>query len=260
MTHPLGRKPFVPDDRDWPVALLKSRIDMGTSVPLSWSVPSILDQGDTGHCVGFGTAGACNADDANHVASGLTDADAHALYYAAKVIEGDPMGEDGAYVRDGLKAAKDAGLIDAYSLLRTKDEVQDWLEHHGPVVVGSDWLTGMDSPDAQGFVTAGGRIRGGHCYYANGDTKGLDCVNSWGDGWAKGGRFYFDSGNFDELMGYDFESWAVTQAAPTPPPDPEPTPEPIPTPPFPRPTWWETLTALLAELLAWAKHLFDDRD
>jgi len=222
VTHGLGRKPFVPDARDWPVERVKAMVARGEAVPLTWSVPRILDQDGTPECVSAGILGALDCDDAQHNDPGFTSADIDQFFHT---IPG--AGPDGAYVRDGLKAAKAAGYIAGYSLLRSEAEIIDWLENDGPVVFGSDWLTGMDNPDAHGYVLVSGSLRGGHCYYGNGNVGGYDLVNSWGEGWGQKGHFYMTQTQFHKLLqSYDTEVWAIVQPAPQPP-KPQPSSDPF---------------------------------
>ena len=155
----LGRLPFKPDDRDYPVERLEAMIAAGTAVPLEWSVPRILDQGDNGTCVAAGTLGACDCDDETHTDSHFTSADI--VPFFETIAGAGPLPDGGAEVREGLKAAKKAGYISAYSLLTSAAQITSWLELHGPIVLGVDWMSGMDTPDAKGFVTFTGYVRGG---------------------------------------------------------------------------------------------------
>ena len=222
-TRTLGRKPFVPDERDWPVFRLEQLIVEGVAVPLKWSVPRILDQGNNGTCVAAGTLGALDCDDETHTDPGFTSDDI--LPFFEKIAGRGDLPDGGAEVREGLKAAKAAGYITAYSLLTSAEQIRDWQEKHGPVVVGADWFSGMDSPSPTGFVAVTGTIRGGHCFYGNGDVGGQDFVNSWGE-WGDHGHFYMTAAQFARLQNGDFEAWAIVQPAPVPPtPTPTPTPD-----------------------------------
>jgi hypothetical protein len=212
-------------------------IAAGVAVPLKWSVPRILDQQANGTCVAAGILGALDCDDATHTDPKFTSADI-VPFFLTIAGHGD-LPDGGAEVRDGLKAAQQAGYITgAYALLKTWAEMQDWLEHYGPIVTGEDWYSGMDTPNAKGFVTVGGTYRGGHCTYGNGDIGGLNEVNSWGVDYGDGGFFYIAPTEIPRLMNGDFEAWAIVQAAPAPPvpPAPVPTPTPTPTPVPPTPT------------------------
>jgi hypothetical protein len=245
MPRSLGRNPFRPDDRDWSVERVKALIASGAAVPLQWTPSIILDQGDEGTCVAAGTLGACDCDDENHVISTFTNADIDPFF---DTIPGhDPRPDGGAEVRDGLKAAKAAGYISSYALLTGSAQIKDWQEKHGPVVFGADWMSSMDSPDAKGFVKCSGYVRGGHCFYGNGDVGGQDFVNSWGDSWADHGHFYMTASDFAKLQNGDFEAWAVVQPAPAPVPTPVPTPTPTPTP---DPSLWQSILDALHALEA----------
>ena len=219
--QPLGRLPFTPDDRDWPVERVKALIASGEAAPLKWSVPRILDQGTNGTCVAAGTLGACDCDDENHVDSGFTSADI--VPFFTTIAGHGALPDGGAQVRDGLKAAQKAGYISAYSLLSGSAEILDWVQNHGPVVIGMDWYDGFDSPDAKGCVLVSGSIRGGHCVYGNGDVGGFDLLNSWNATWGDGGHFYMTAATFAKIQNGDFEAWAIVQAA-------KPVPTPTPTP------------------------------
>jgi hypothetical protein len=221
-TFGLGRKPFTTDFRDWPVARVKALIDAGLAVPVKWSVPRILDQGDNGTCVAAGILGLLDCDDELHVDPKFTSADIVPFFLTISG-HGD-LPEGGAELRDGLKAAKKAGLISAYSLLTSWDQMRDWMENHGPMLTGEDWYSGMDDPDSKGYVTVSGTIRGGHCTYGNGDVSGLNEVNSWNTTYGDKGHFYLTDTERSKLMNGDFEAWAVVEAAPAPVPTPTPAP------------------------------------
>ena len=224
MSNPLGRLPFKPDARDWPVECLKELIADGAVVPLQWTPSVILDQGDNGTCVAAGTLGACDCDDEHHVISTFTNADIVPFF---DTISGHgALPDGGAEVREGLKAAQKADYIAAYAPLTTQAQILDWVQNHGPIVAGMDWDTGCDSPDAKGFVHFKGTIRGLHCVYGNGDVGGFDFVNSWSDSWGDKGHFYMTLADLTQAMNGDWEAWAIVQAAPTPTPTPTPTPVP----------------------------------
>lgn len=211
MLRPLGREPFRPDTRDanYPPERLEAMIAAGKAKPLAWKVPRILDQGDNGTCVAAGTLGACDCDDETHTDSGFSSA-AIVPFFLTITGHG-ALPDGGAQVRNGLKAAKKAGYISAYSLLTTTAAITSWLEKHGPIVVGVDWFSGMDSPDTAGYVSVTGEVRGGHCFYGNGDVGCLQWVNSWGASWGYHGHFYTRDADFAKLRTGDFEAWAIVQ-------------------------------------------------
>lgn len=83
------------------------------------------------------------------------------------------------------------GMAGEYRWGYTVDEIVAALLALGPVAFGSNWTTGMDRPDAQGFVQYTGSPRGGHEYVLNGvnlDREFVRLKNSWGRGWGTNGH------------------------------------------------------------------------
>jgi hypothetical protein len=201
-----------------------------------WPDAEQLDQGDTGHCVGFGCA---QWENTLPIDDHTTNSDAHSLYYQVKgiefgrpVAEYDPPGsgpsdvEDGAYVRDGMKALRANGRLQTYAAAASAGEVVVWVRQHGPVIVGTDWLTGMDDYNpTTGLMHASGGSRGGHCWCIvghipagaktpEGHSFHVDTIrmqNSWGSGWGLNGYAYLSTSDLDTLLGAQGESWAAVE-------------------------------------------------
>ena len=238
--HGLGRNPFTRDARDYGPRALKEREAAGLTTPIARKVVSILDQGDDGTCVSAGILGAINC--ALGKARFTND---DIVPFFLQIPGHGALPEGGAEVRQGLATAKKLGYIDAYALLATKADQDDWIEGHGPAVQGMDWYTSMRSPSSKGYVTVSGSVEGGHCIYGNGDLLlEDDDVNSWGLGWGDDGKFYLTVTNATKIRNGDFESWGFTLPA-VPVPVPTPTPVPVPTPP---PAVKTTLQVILAAL------------
>jgi hypothetical protein len=235
----------------WPGILIfwqwaKSHQPLGPTQPPSsqpgpvggtWEDKIQLDQGQTGHCVGFGWAawGDCApVEDQYH------NPDGDRIYYECKVLDGQPGQENGSAVRSGAKAMQNRGRLGAYVFASTTDEVKQWVANHGSVVIGSDWTQDMFNPDPNGFVHPTGRVAGGHCYLLLGYDPAQDAFqfdNSWGVAWGKGGRFFMTAADFDALVMKDpnGEACAGLELPLAPQPTPAPTPAPAP-PPGPPPS------------------------
>ncbi len=245
----LGRK-HVPDERDWsfaqlaqhiadktpavtPATTLQQLADAGITwrefesiwkVIKSWFRPAapgrvweeltVLDQGNSGECVGHGWAGWGNA---APIEDHYTHADALKIYLEATTIDSGqpdvPPYEAGSTVRSGAKAMKARGKLSAYAFETDITAVMAWLQQHGPVVFGTNWLTGMDNPNAQGLVYATGSVRGGHCYHCLGVTADglLEFQNSWGPTWGVKGRFYMTQTDAAKLLADQGEACAAAE-------------------------------------------------
>lgn len=172
------------------------------SEDVTWPDADQLDQGQTGHCVGFGWAQWGNT---LPIEDHFTDDDGNAIYYECKVIDGQPRQENGSNVRSGAKAMQNRGRLATYAFASTMDAIRNWLHGTGPIVVGTDWTEGMFNPNAQGFVTPTGKVAGGHCYLLVGDLASENALlfqNSWGAGWGQDGYFKMTVDDFATLFAH----------------------------------------------------------
>jgi hypothetical protein len=172
---------------------------VGDTTP-GWDLKIQLDQGQTGHCVGFGWTGWV---DAMPVEGNLQNADGHAIYYECKVIDGEPLAENGSYVRSGALALRNRGRLAAFAFAKNTTEIDDWINTHGPVVVGTSWTNDMFNPDAKGYVKPTGGVAGGHCYLMLERVDDEDAYvfqNSWGASWGQNGRFRMKRSDFGSLL------------------------------------------------------------
>lgn len=182
--HGLGRNPSPYDARDWLPETLISMVRLGLAAPITWRVPVQLHQRNTPHCVGFSGAHFMSAagSKAGATTEGITDALGHALYYECKVEDGEPRAENGSNLRSLAKVLKKRGVIDAYALTRSVDDIHRWMKH-GIVILGIPWYEDMFTKDANRVIHPGGVLRGGHaiCQYAAGQTFDNGLWNSWGE-------------------------------------------------------------------------------
>lgn len=170
----------------------------------------VLDQGDTGHCVGFGGADWGNT---LPVDDHFANADGHSIYYECTVIDGDPNNENGSTVHSLAKALKNRGRLTTYAWDDNIENVIAWLRGHGPVIFGTDWYDGMFNPDANAFIAPTGSFAGGHCYVAIGVTANDDIVflNSWGAAWGNNGRFLMTKDDSQALLHASGEALAAVE-------------------------------------------------
>jgi hypothetical protein len=179
--------------KDWATFItryLKNQSPATPTPPVDFVWPNKqapLDQGNTGHCVGFGW---CQWGNTAPVEDEFANDDGHAVYYECKTIDGEPKSEDGSYVRSGAKAMKNRNKVEAYAFADDINVIVEWVKTKGPLTVGTDWMTGMFKPDDAGHVIGSGKVEGGHCYLLAG-IAGDDFVflNSWGDSFGHHGYF-----------------------------------------------------------------------
>jgi hypothetical protein len=166
----------------------------------AWDLQIQLDQGQTNHCVGFGWA---VWGDAAPIRDEYQNADAHGIYYECKVIDGQQGAENGSTVRSGALAMRTRGRLAAFAFAHSTDEINQWIDSKGPVVVGTTWTNDMFEPDANGYVKPTGGPAGGHCYLLLDRIDEEDAYlfqNSWGGSWGLGGRFKMKRADFDGLL------------------------------------------------------------
>ncbi len=166
-----------------------------------WQNPEpVLDQGNTGHCVGFSGAQWGNTLPVNDQ---FDNQDGHNLYYECKILEGEPNEENGAYVRSIAEVLKNKQRLSVYAFANSVDEAIAWLQAKGPVIFGTSWLTNMFYPDAEGLISATGSFEGGHAYLSNGYDSSRNqflFINSWSSDWGKDGHFKMSKSDIEKLF------------------------------------------------------------
>lgn len=155
----------------------------------------------------------------------FTEDGAVEVYSAATRIDNVP----GEYPPDdtgssGLAAAKvlkQAGLIAGYQHTFTLNDALKALQAV-PLICGTSWLDGMNTPTSDGLAHVTGRELGGHEYVIDeyDPVRGwLGFQNSWSAGWGVNGRFYLEAEDFADLLRADGDVTVfvpATQPAPTP--------------------------------------------
>jgi hypothetical protein len=261
--HLLGRVPSTPDARDFkiemllstdPADVILSKLLASKSVaqatkdwaafwtpalktiggkPIPPPTPSgsklwadaevVLDQGQTPHCGGFG---GCQFGNTDPVDDKYGNPDGEKLYYEAKVIDGEPNQENGTSVRSVVQALVNRGRVGTYAFSTNIETLKKFVLTNGPIMVGSDWLDGMFTPDANGYVVPTGNVAGGHFYLLRGflpaipSPQGVPFVvkedtfaflNSWGPNWAASGYFYMTVKDFASVFANGGEACAAVE-------------------------------------------------
>lgn len=233
----------------------------GSPVTVKWPrITPVLDQGNTSSCTGNACVGTLGtdpvhadliADDSS--APVLDEPEAQRLYSDAEVIDGDgpfPPNDNGSSGLSVAKAAKNAGLCSGYLHATSIAQAHTAIQA-GPIMIGSNWYTSMDTPDANGLVEIApdATVRGGHeyeCIAYEAASDLWECVNSWGESYGIGGHFFMSTATFTRLLAEQGDVTSLVPlkspapvpvpVPPTPPSPPEPTPPtPGPTPPGPTP-------------------------
>lgn len=190
---------FDPRSKDYPIMQL---ISATTPRSYTWGLNLVLDQGHEGSCVGNGFAHELAAKPV--IIKNVDEPLAVKIYNLSKQLdEYDGENYSGTSVLGGAKAATQLGYYKEYRWAFGLDEMVMAVGHKGCVVVGTNWYTGMDHMDGEGFIRATGTIRGGHCYVIRGvdiKHKAFLGTNSWGAAWGQNGAFKISFEDMDKLL------------------------------------------------------------
>jgi len=169
-----------------------------------WPLETQLDQGNEGACVGFGFSHELAAEP--FPVEDVTDAKARNIYKRAQQLDEWPgTNYEGTSVLAGAKTCKEGKFLEAYFWATSAREVAQAISHVGPVVIGINWLAGMENTDDAGFIHATGAVRGGHCVCLHGVTNKDGTIwftgkNSWGSGWGRDGGFFITESDLQILV------------------------------------------------------------
>jgi hypothetical protein len=126
-------------------------------------------------------------------------------------------------MQQSLAAGNIQELLHATSLAACHEAIQK-----GPFMIGITWYQNMFYPNADGIVSPGGAVAGGHEIECNEYDLSRDLwwfPNSWSPGWGKDGRFAMTSATFQNLLAQQGDATSlvpITAPAPVPIDPPKP--------------------------------------
>lgn len=196
--------------------------------PKLWDVPAgtpVLDQGEEGACVGFGTTNELLWNPVPVPSLDGTFA-REKIYWVAQEDDPWPGGAypgakpqyEGTAVLYGVKAAADLGYYTEYRWGKTETEMALGVSHLGPAIIGINWYNNMFTPDAKGLVHPTGGVAGGHCLLVIGvDASTYTLHNSWGASWGDNGNCKIKRSDMAKLLRDQGECCIITGRSLPPP-------------------------------------------
>lgn len=176
------------------------------------------DQGGTSQCVAYASAHWLHAGPVVHRSPTPTVTPYMDLgeFYGECQRNDEWAGENyqGTSVRASGKVLTQRGLVTAYYWGFTLTDVVDTVLNKGPVILGTDWWTGMFTPDADGIVQGTGIVEGGHAYLlygVNTISRTATCRNSWGLDYGLNGTFRMSFDLLEELILSNGEAMLATE-------------------------------------------------
>jgi hypothetical protein len=153
----------------------------------------------------------------------LAEADAIKVYTLATDIDAFPgeypNADTGSAGSAACEAATQLGYLSGYQCVGpTLQELLDALRKQ-PLIVGSNWLSGMLTPDPSGLLTVDGYVAGAHEYELTGfdlGTSEFSFLNSWSSAWGAGGAFKMKFNDFVQLLAGDVSAVNAPTVKPKP--------------------------------------------
>lgn len=210
-----GRIPS-PDVRDQAFPM-EAHIDWTVALPdhKFWSVRESTDQGNLGACVGASWRNWLQAAPVmTKIGEGPTW---RQIYDQAQILDPFPGQEpevSGSTVRAGAQALQQWGYIQSYVWADTIATAKAFILQNGPVVFGTNWLSGMMTPDGNNVIHATGGVQGGHAYLVTGFSSRKGCFrihNSWSRQWGWNGSAYISEADLTKVFAQGGECCTAVQ-------------------------------------------------
>jgi len=184
--------------------LVRKQFKTSKLVSRRWGLglSEVLDQGQTGSCVGMGYGHSLASQPSSM--PGVDYTFAHdVLYWGAQRIDKLEGGEypestwyyEGTFLNAGARVVKKLGLCRGFYRGLTLKDLAVGVSSIGPAIIGIPWTVEMFEPDSDGFIKPKGIKAGFHCVSVNEVSVNpgvsyFNCPNSWGpsfgvDGWFK---------------------------------------------------------------------------
>jgi hypothetical protein len=171
--------------------LLTNRRTLAANRDRSWRQWWWGDQGTTSQCTAYGTLHLMAAAPVIHPRQNplLLPEDLYKLIQSIDKDEGRDYGwDEGATTLAACKAAMRMGWIGGYEWVRDFETALGYLHDVGPLLVGTNWYSSMDTRDEHGNIriTPSAVVRGGHLYCVNGlspNMRRARIAQTWGDGY-----------------------------------------------------------------------------
>lgn len=193
----------APDARDYPMGqVLQDALPRVLPEYRYWLNGPILDQGQTNSCVGYCCAQWAQT---SPIRTRLPSDYGLVIYRRAlQIDEFHGEADTGTSVRAGVKVLEEQNRVERYVWAYSAEEVKQWILAFGPVVIGTQFTTGMRDISGPGwYMNPTGNMLGGHCYEINGYSKSRNAFrtpNSWSIRWGDRGRGWLRYGDLDMLL------------------------------------------------------------